>query len=136
MWVYINIQNRICNNSNSLTELENLETENILIDEKNYKDLVIYFTKYVSSKSIKILSLHYYELMGKIEAHERKKHLIAEDYMLGTVLDKIKEIIGIAKFDDAKILIDTNDKFRDDITFKKVVILITCVIKDGNKFDL
>ena len=40
------------------------------MDEKNYKDLVIYFTGYVHSKSIKIFSLNYYELMGKIEELE------------------------------------------------------------------
>ena len=33
-------------------------------------------------------------------------------------------------------MIDTDDKLPDDITLKEVVILITCVIKDGNKFDL
>ena len=31
---------------------------------------MIYFTNYVSSKSIKKLSLHYHKLMGKIEEHE------------------------------------------------------------------
>ena len=44
--------------------------ENILIDEKSYKDLVIYFTRYDYGKSIRILSLYYHELMGKIEEHE------------------------------------------------------------------
>ena len=31
--------------------------------------------------------------------------------------DNDKEIIGIEKFDDTKILIDTDDKLLDDITF-------------------
>ena len=31
-------------------------------------------------------------------------------------------------------MINTNDKLSDDITLKRVVILLTCVIKDGNKF--
>ena len=31
---------------------------------------MIYFTNYISSKSIKKLSLHYHILMGKIEEHE------------------------------------------------------------------
>ena len=50
-----------------------LETKNILIDDENYKDLVIYFTRYVYSKSIKLLSLHCHELIGKVEGHEGKK---------------------------------------------------------------
>ena len=48
-----------------------LQTKNIK-KLKNYKDLVIYFTRYVHSKSIKMLSLHYNELMAKIEEHEGK----------------------------------------------------------------
>ena len=45
-----------------------------LIDEGNYKGLTIYFTRSikVDKKSIKALCLHYYELMGKSEEHERK----------------------------------------------------------------
>ena len=45
--------------------------------------------------------------------------------MLNKVLDKIKETIGIVKFDGTKILIDTDDKLRDYITLKNVLILMT-----------
>ena len=41
---------------------------------------------------------------------------MVDDYMLDKVLDKIKEIIGIEKFDGTEILIYTDDKFPDDIT--------------------
>ena len=41
--------------------------------KKNYKNLTNYFTRYAHSKSIKTLSLHYHELMGKIKEHEGKK---------------------------------------------------------------
>ena len=46
--------------------------------------------------------------------------------MLDKVLGKIKEIIGTEKFDDTKILVDTEDKLPDDITLKSVVIMIMC----------
>ena len=46
-------------------------------------------------------------------------------FTLDKVLDKIKRI-GIEKLDDTKILIDTDDKLLDGITFKKSVILTTC----------
>ena len=36
------------------------------------KNLVIYFARYVHSKPIKMLSLHYHKLIGKTEEHERK----------------------------------------------------------------
>ena len=59
---------------------------------------------------------------------------MVDDYMLDKVLDKIKEITDIAHFDDNKILIDTDDKFPDDVSLKNLVILITCAIKDDGKF--
>ena len=48
---------------------------------------------------------------------------MVDDYMLDKVLDKIKEIIAIEKFDNTKILIETDDKLPDDITFKNIVIV-------------
>ena len=60
---------------------------------------------------MKMLSLHYHELMGRIEEHEGQKYLMVNDYMLDKVLDKIKETICIVKFDDTMILIDTDDNF-------------------------
>ena len=58
---------------------------------------------------------------------------MVNDYMVDKVLDKIKETIGIVKFDDTKILIDSVDKLPDYITLKNVVI-ITCIIKDDDIF--
>ena len=59
---------------------------------------------------------------------------MVDDYMLHKVLDKIKEIIRIKEFDNTKILIIAEDKFPNDITLNNVVISVTCVIKDDNKF--
>ena len=59
---------------------------------------------------------------------------MGDDYMLDKVLDKIKEILVIEKFDNTKILIDADDKLPNDITLRNVLILITCIIKDDNKF--
>ena len=38
------------------------------------------------------------------------------------------------KFDNAEILIDTDDKLLVEFTLKKVVILTLCFIKDDDKF--
>ena len=70
--------------------------------------------------------------MGKIEEHEGKTN--SYDYMLDKVLYKIKVIIGIKKFDDTKIFIDTDNKLPDEIALKTVVILITYVIRDDAIF--
>ena len=66
----------------------------------------------------------------------KKKHLMVNDYMLDKVLGKIAEMIGIEKFDNTKIFIDADDKLSNNIIFKNIVILITCVITDDNKFYL
>ena len=83
-----------------------------------------------------MLNLYCRELMRKVKEHEGKKYLMADEYVLDKVLDNIKEIIGIEKFDDTEILMNTDDKLTNDITFKNVVILVTCVIKGDDKFHL
>ena len=47
-----------------------------------------------------------------------------------------KEIFGIAKFDDTKILNDTDKKLPVDIILQNAVISMTCFIKNDNKFFL
>ena len=80
MWVYVeiyvienNIKNRFYNYSfDNLVIAKKLETKNILMNEKNYKDLTIYFTRYVHRKLIKMLSLYCHELMENITEHKGK----------------------------------------------------------------
>ena len=70
----------------------------------------------------------------------KEKVLMVDDYMLDKVLSKIKNITDIEKFDDTKILIDTDDKLPDDITLKNVIILVLktlwykYVIKEDDTF--
>ena len=80
-----------------------------------------------------MFSLSYHELIWITEEHEEKK-IMVDDCMLHKVLDKLKKIIDIKKFDDTKIFIDTDDKLPDDITIKSLLILLTCVIKDDEYF--
>ena len=54
---------------------------------------------------------------------------MVNDNILNKTLGKIKKIIGIKKFNETKILIDTDDKLLVDIAFKNV-ILVTSVVKD------
>ena len=56
-----------------------------------------------------------------------------DNHVLDELVDKIKNIREIKKL-DAKILIDTDDKLRDDITLKNIVILIMCVTKNWDIF--
>ena len=68
----INTKNKVYNYCNNLIKVKKLGTKNILINEKNYKDLTIYFIRYDNKKSIRMLSLHYHKLMRKIEEYEGK----------------------------------------------------------------
>ena len=56
-----------------------------------------------------------------------------DNHVLDELVDKIKNIREIKKL-DAKILIDTDDKLRDDINLKDIVILIMCVTKNWDIF--
>ena len=87
----INIKNRGYNYYfGNLVKHKKIRIKNILIDKKIYKDLMIYFTRCVRSKSIKTLSLHYPELMEKLKNTKGKKYLMVNDYMLDKVLHKTK----------------------------------------------
>ena len=55
-----------------MIEVKKIETQNILIDEKSHKDFMIYFTRYVHNKLIKIRRLYCNELIGKIKEQEEK----------------------------------------------------------------
>ena len=59
-----------------------METKTFFTNKKNFKDLVIYFTIYARNKSLKMLSLHYDESVGKIKEHEGKKYLMVDNYIL------------------------------------------------------
>ena len=54
----------------------------------------------------------------------KQKYLMTDYYGLDKILDGLKEIIGIEKFNDSKILIDTGDELPDDITLKSVINFI------------
>ena len=74
----------------NLVKTKKLKTKNILINEKNYNDLVIYFATYFHSKTIKMLSPYYYELMEKVKEHE-EKYLVIDHYVLDKVWIRLKQ---------------------------------------------
>ena len=60
-----NTKNRLYNYYNNFIKAKKLEFKNILIDEKKYMDLTIYFARYDHENSIRMLNLYYLELIGK-----------------------------------------------------------------------
>ena len=75
---------------------------------------MIYFVGYAHRKSKKMLILLFNGLIEENKLIEENNRVWKNRHW---------------KFDDTKILIDTDDKFSDDITFKNVVILMTSFIK-------
>ena len=57
---------------------------------------------------------------------------MVHDYAIDKLLGQIKRV-SIDKLEDIRIWIDANDKLSDDVTLKNGVILMTCVIKNGDK---
>ena len=58
----------------------------------------------------------------------KEKNLTDDHYMIDKVLNKIKEIIGIRKFDYGKILIDMHYKLLND-TAKNDMVSMTLFVK-------
>ena len=54
--------------------------------------------------------------------------------MQDKVLNKVKETKDDEKFDYTTVVIDADDKLPDDIILKDFAILITCNMKDDDKF--
>ena len=68
-----------------IAKANKLETRNILIEEKNWR--ISQYILHVHRRLIKMLSLHYHKLVGKIKEHEGKKHLMVNDHMLDKMLE-------------------------------------------------
>ena len=60
--------------------------------------------------------------------------MILNNNNFNKVLDRIKEIISIERYDRAKILIDADDKLPNNIIFRNVVTLIIYIIIYDGKF--
>ena len=57
----INIKNRAYNFFNDIIKVENFDPNNIKIDEKSYKYILIYYIGYVTIKEyVKIYSVNFY----------------------------------------------------------------------------
>ena len=58
---------------------------------------------------------------------------MTNECILDGVSEKTKMIIGIEKFDNTKKVIEKDNTMADYVTFKNLVILISCVVKHGDE---
>ena len=61
-----------------ILQVSNLDSNNINIDEKSYKNILIYYTVYVSSNSIKPLYLNINNANGYIKESNGNNYLTAK----------------------------------------------------------
>ena len=99
----------------------NIETKNILTDEKHYEDLVIFSTKFDYGKLMTMLSLYYHELKKRLNSMKEKKCLMVNDYVPYKVLDRVKKKKDIEEVGNTKVLIATDGVLPDDIYFKMLL---------------
>ena len=111
----INFKNRAYKNHfDNLVKTKEIETKNISIDEKNYKDLIFSLDSKFTLPGIN----------GKDWITWTEKYFMVDDYMLNKALGKIQKMMVIEKFDDIKIFNDTDDNLPYNIALKNVVILM------------
>ena len=62
------------------------------------------------------------------------KEINVKNTMLDKVSDKIKKIVGIEKFDDTNILINTDCKLSDIISKNLVILIVIINLSDDSEF--
>ena len=70
----------------------------------------------------------------KLREYNGKKYLIVYEDILTDVIDRVGRLIVIDKFEDFKVLIDSDEGLPGELDLKKVLFLNTCIIKDGKSF--
>ena len=76
-----------------------------------------------------MLSLYFIDWLERLENMKIKifgSWWLYAKKVLKKLLGKIKEIIGIEKFEDSKIWINTDNKLSDEVILKSVAILMNC----------
>ena len=70
------IKNRMCYYFNDIIKLEDFDLDNILIDEKSHKNILIYDTSYKTLIDPKPLRLRFNKVDGFIKLYDGSKYLV------------------------------------------------------------
>ena len=153
----INIKNRVYFFFNDIIDIENFDSNNIKIDEKSYKNILIYYIGYVTIKKyVKIYSVNpFYHIFGKVNGYFEEingnKYLTLVSTnesqekikKYGELWSKIRYLIrSITKISD-----DYNEKYMkikfksdDELSLNKTVeipimtIVVRTVFLENNKY--
>ena len=92
----IRIKNRTCYYFDDIIELEDFDLDNILIDKKSHKNILIYDISYKTLIDPKSLQIVFEKINGFIKIYDRTKYLVLlgpEKY--DTIYDKIRHLISL-----------------------------------------
>ena len=92
----IRIKNRTCYYFDDIIELEDLDLDNILIDKKSHKNILIYDISYKTLIDPKPLQIIFEKINGFIKIYDRTKYLVLlghEKY--DTIYDRIRHLISL-----------------------------------------
>ena len=92
----IRIKNRTCYYFDDIIELEDFDLDNILIDKKSHKNILIYDISYKTLIDPKPLQIIFEKINGFIKIYDRTKYLVLlgpEKY--DTIYDRIRHLISL-----------------------------------------
>ena len=141
----VRIRNRTCYYFDDIIKLEDFDIDNILIDEKSHKNILIYDISYKTLIGSKPLRIRFDEIDGIIRIYNGTRYLT----LFGTkkydaIYDRIRYLISLKSsityiFSHyfAKIKVDSYDSLPIEkiLTLHNVIILIKSVLnKDKNHY--
>ena len=134
----VGIKNRTCYYFDDMIKSEDFDIDNILIDEKSHRNILICDISYKTLIDLKPLCIKFDKIAGFIKIYDRTRYLTlfgSEKY--GAIYDRIRYLIslksGIAyifSHDFGKIKVDSYDSLCIEkiLTFHNVIILFKSVL--------
>ena len=151
----LNIKNRTYYYFNDIIDIKDFHSNLLKIDKKQYKDIDIYYTGYITIKnigdcenihSVNPLYLMIHSATGYFEEKYGEKYLILDmtekyDEAFSGIKKEIETINGrkelIYEKNYAKIGVNTDDNvsLNNQSKFPTLTIIIRCIFQKGNELD-
>ena len=151
----LNIKNRAYYYFNDIIDIKDFHSNLLKIDKKQYKDIDIYYTGYITIKnigdcenihSVNPLYLMIHSATGYFEEKYGEKYLILDmtekyDEAFSGIKKEIETINGrkelIYEKNYAKIGVNTDDdvSLNNQSKFPTLTIIIRCIFQKGNELD-
>ena len=143
----VEIKNHTCYYFNDIIKLEDFDLDNILIDKKSHKNILIYDILYKNLIGSKPLRIRFDKIDEIIRIYDRRRFLkLFSNKRYDAIYDKIRYLLSIKSGITftishyfAKIKVDSHDSLpkEETLTLHNVIIHIKSVLnKDKNHYLL